>query len=309
MKSLFRIALVGSVFFTSLPAQDDATVQSRSLASLLGEVLAVAPRLHDLELEPDEVDAITTGLLDSIETGEIPAESRDRFNLARETMQARFDAINNSASDLPPISESLGQTIGLMTAEFSGVAGFDFSDAEKRDIEYGFRIGLEADGPSGELSGRLTEVYALLEKKARAHQAVVKASKQEETEAFFAGLGDEPGVESDASGLHWKVIEPGVGDPPGFADEVTVHYRGTLIDGRQFDSSYDRGEPATFPMNGVIKGFSSGLSKIARGGKVEIYIPADLGYGDNPRPGGIIEPGDALIFECELVDISRPGDR
>ena len=70
-----------------------------------------------------------------------------------------------------------------------------------------------------------------------------------------------------------------------------------------FDSSVDRGQPASFPMGGVIKGFSGGLTKTQVGGKVKIYIPSELGYGDNPRPGGKIKPGDTLIFECELLEI------
>jgi FKBP-type peptidyl-prolyl cis-trans isomerase len=87
------------------------------------------------------------------------------------------------------------------------------------------------------------------------------------------------------------------------SDTVKLHYHGTLIDGTVFDSSVDRGQPASFPMSGVIKGFSGGLTKTQVGGKVRIYIPSELGYGDNPRPGGKIKPGDALIFECELLEI------
>ena len=87
------------------------------------------------------------------------------------------------------------------------------------------------------------------------------------------------------------------------SDTVRLHYHGTLIDGTVFDSSVDRGQPTSFPMNGVIKGFSGGLTKCQVGGKVRIYIPSELGYGDNPRPGGKIKPGDTLIFECELLEI------
>ena len=86
--------------------------------------------------------------------------------------------------------------------------------------------------------------------------------------------------------------------------KVRLHYHGTLIDGTVFDSSVDRGQPASFPMNGVIKGFSGGLTKTEVGGKIRIYIPSELGYGDNPRPGGKIKPGDTLIFECELLGIN-----
>jgi FKBP-type peptidyl-prolyl cis-trans isomerase len=85
---------------------------------------------------------------------------------------------------------------------------------------------------------------------------------------------------------------------------VLVHYKGTLIDGTQFDSSYDRGAPATFRLDQVVKGFGEGLTKIGAGGKIILYIPSELGYGNSPRPGGVIKPGDTLIFECELLEVN-----
>ncbi|MEC7487331.1 MAG: FKBP-type peptidyl-prolyl cis-trans isomerase, partial [Verrucomicrobiota bacterium] len=108
------------------------------------------------------------------------------------------------------------------------------------------------------------------------------------------------------SGLYYKIVEPGEGDRPSLTDSVLVHYKGTRIDGTTFDSSYERGEPATFPLNGVVAGFGEGLTKIAAGGKIILYIPSDLGYGNTPRPGGEIQPGDTLVFECELIEIN-PG--
>jgi len=100
-----------------------------------------------------------------------------------------------------------------------------------------------------------------------------------------------------------KSCVKGKGPSPTMKNTVRLHYHGTLIDGTVFDSSVDRGQPASFPMGGVIKGFSGGLTKTQVGGKVKIYIPSELGYGDNPRPGGKIKPGDTLIFECELLEI------
>lgn len=123
------------------------------------------------------------------------------------------------------------------------------------------------------------------------------------SKAFFAELAADAEVQSTESGLHYKVIEPGSDVKPTMTDKVLVHYKGTLIDGTKFDSSYDRGAPAEFPLNGVVKGFGEGLTKIGAGGKIILYIPSELGYGNSPRPGGAIKPGDALIFECELKEI------
>ena len=109
----------------------------------------------------------------------------------------------------------------------------------------------------------------------------------------------------DPSGFYYEVLKKGNGAFPTMSDKVRLHYHGTLIDGTVFDSSKERGQPASFPMGGVIKGFSGGLTKVQVGGKVKIYIPSELGYGDNPRPGGPIKPGDTLIFECELLEIMK----
>ena len=111
-------------------------------------------------------------------------------------------------------------------------------------------------------------------------------------------------VKISSTGLHYKIIEPGKLIPPTISDTVRVHYKGTRIDGTEFDSSYKRGEPADFPLSGVVPGFSEGLMYIGEGGKIILYIPSELAYGNNPRPGGVIQPGDTLIFECELVKIN-----
>ena len=141
---------------------------------------------------------------------------------------------------------------------------------------------------------------------AEAAGAAAAAENKAAGAAFFAELAADTEVQKSESGLHYKVIEPGSDVKPVMTDSVLVHYKGTLIDGTQFDSSYDRGQPATFPLNGVVKGFGEGLTKVGAGGKIILYIPSELGYGNTPRPGGAIKPGDTLIFECELVEIN-PG--
>jgi FKBP-type peptidyl-prolyl cis-trans isomerase FklB len=113
------------------------------------------------------------------------------------------------------------------------------------------------------------------------------------------------GVITLPSGLQYKVITSGTGDSPKETDKVTVHYRGTLIDGTQFDSSYDRGEPASFPLNKVIKGWTEGLQLMKPGGKFTFYIPPQLGYGENAPPGSKIKANSALIFDVELITIEK----
>jgi FKBP-type peptidyl-prolyl cis-trans isomerase len=120
-------------------------------------------------------------------------------------------------------------------------------------------------------------------------------------EAFLTKNKAEDGVVELPSGLQYKVLNPGSGKSPGAADEVTVHYRGTLLDGSEFDSSYQRNEPATFPLNRVIKGWTEGLQLMKTGAKYKFFIPADLAYGDRDNPK--IPAGSTLIFEVELLAV------
>ncbi len=122
--------------------------------------------------------------------------------------------------------------------------------------------------------------------------------------AFLAENAKKEGVTTLPSGLQYKVVKEGTGDNPKPTDKVTVHYKGTLIDGKVFDSSIDRGQPASFQLNRVIKGWTEGLQLMKPGGKAILYIPSELGYGDRTTP--TIPGGSALIFEVELISIAPP---
>ncbi len=130
-------------------------------------------------------------------------------------------------------------------------------------------------------------------------------SKASVRSKYFASLSTREGIIQDDSGLFYEYMTNGSGQKPKISDQVTVHYHGTLVDGTVFDSSVLRGTPSSFPMSGVITGFSTGLTKLRQGGKIRLYIPPSLAYGDNPRAGGVIKPGDILIFEVELLAISQ----
>ncbi len=123
------------------------------------------------------------------------------------------------------------------------------------------------------------------------------------SEEFLAKKAAEEGVKVLESGLQYKVIKEGSGKSPGPQDEVTVHYRGTLIDGTEFDSSIKRGEPATFPVGGVIPGWTEALQLMSPGAKWELYIPSKLAYGDRGA-GDRIGPNSALVFEVELLSVN-----
>jgi len=122
------------------------------------------------------------------------------------------------------------------------------------------------------------------------------------SQAFMEENKGKPGVMETASGLQYKVLTEGSGKQPSEADTVVVHYRGTLLNGDEFDSSYERQEPATLPLNGVIKGWQEALPLMSEGAKWELYIPAELAYGERGA-GSRIGPNQALVFEVELIEV------
>lgn len=157
------------------------------------------------------------------------------------------------------------------------------------------------------------EVLAVLQafqQRMIAQQKEQMAEQAEEGErrsaAFLAENAQREGVVTRESGLQYEVITEGTGPSPTLEDRVTVHYRGTLVDGTPFDSSYDRGEPATFPVGGVIPGWQEALPLLSVGAKWKIFVPPALAYGEQGA-GGLIGPNEALIFEVELLAIEGDG--
>jgi FKBP-type peptidyl-prolyl cis-trans isomerase len=128
------------------------------------------------------------------------------------------------------------------------------------------------------------------------------AKNKEEGMRFLADNRTKEGVVEQPSGLQYRMTREGSGKSPSATDKVTVHYRGTLLDGTEFDSSIKRGEPATFPLNRVISGWTEGLQLMKEGAKCVFFIPSDLAYGDRGNPS--IPPGSTLIFEVELLTVN-----
>jgi FKBP-type peptidyl-prolyl cis-trans isomerase FklB len=133
--------------------------------------------------------------------------------------------------------------------------------------------------------------------------AMAEANKQE-GEAFLAQNKNREGVNTLPSGLQYMVLQEGNGASPGPTDKVTTHYHGTLIDGTVFDSSYERGQPATFPVNGVISGWTEALQRMQEGAKWRLFLPANLAYGAQGA-GEDIGPNATLIFDVELISVNK----
>ena len=146
------------------------------------------------------------------------------------------------------------------------------------------------------------ETMVVFEKDMQQKQSDAAKKNEADSEKFLAANKSKEGVKATASGLQYKVLKEGTGAQPKGTDTVTVNYRGTLVDGTEFDSSYKRGQPATFPLAGVIKGWTEGLQLMKVGSKYQFFIPPGLAYGEH-APSPQIPPGSALIFEVELMNV------
>lgn len=211
-------------------------------------------------------------------------------------------------------------TICLGFASFGANAQTSFnSDLDKFSYSLGLNIGQnlkneKLDTINTELLAKaITDVFKGNEtpiKQNEALQFINTYLKQQqfskniaESETFLAENAKKKGIKITESGIQYEILTKSKGDTPSINDTVKVHYHGSLIDGKVFDSSVDRGEPIEFSLKGVIKGWQEILQLMPVGSKWRVYIPAELAYGENPRPGGPIEPYMALIFEIELLEI------
>jgi FKBP-type peptidyl-prolyl cis-trans isomerase len=222
------------------------------------------------------------------------------------TQPATEPAATEPAADAPEepgdLSYALGYSIGSRIASDLASQGIEIDPAR-----FAQAISDALTGGEPQLSyEQIQQVMMNFQMQLQAKQAQ-QMQQQQEMGAANAELGAafleenalKEGVQVTDSGLQYKVLEPGEGPTPGPKSIATVHYRGTLIDGTEFDSSYERGEPATFPLSGVIPGWTEALQLMPVGSKYELVIPAELAYGEAGRPG--IPPNSVLIFQVELL--------
>ena len=194
------------------------------------------------------------------------------------------------------VSYSIGMNIGLNLAR------------QKVDINPDILAAGIKDAIAGKpqlTQDQVKEVMGQFEKDMEQKQKAAGEKNKADGAKFLEDNKKKEGVKTTASGLQYKVLKEGTGAQPKATDMVTVNYRGTLIDGTEFDSSYKRGQPATFPLNGVIKGWTEGLQLMKPGGKYQFFVPSNLAYGER-SVGPDIAANATLIFDVDLLEVKPP---
>lgn len=205
-------------------------------------------------------------------------------------------------TDEDKFSYIIGADVGTNLREQELKINFDFFLKGLQDAVEGKELALSQEEMRAIFNAFREKMMAEMQK-VRAEQAEKNLS---EGKTFLAENAKKPGVKTLPSGLQYLVVKSGAGEQPTAADTVRTHYRGTFIDGTEFDSSYERNEPAEFPVTGVIKGWTEALQLMHVGDKWKLFIPADLAYGPQGR-GAQMPPNATLIFDIELLDVVKNG--
>lgn len=196
-------------------------------------------------------------------------------------------------SETDKLSYSLGLMVGERVLKRYGEVNYEL-----------FMEAMQAQHKAEETRMTLEEAGVNLQAFEEAAMKEKASVAKENGEKFLAENAEKEGVTVTESGLQWEVLQEAEGDKPGLEDTVSVHYVGTLIDGTEFDSSIARGQPASFPLKGVIPGWTEGLQLMNVGSKYRFVIPSDLAYGERGA-GANIGPGETLVFEVELLEIKQ----
>ena len=193
------------------------------------------------------------------------------------------------------------EEFGWFIGKRVGLAELEFSKAELDTLLKGIALAASGKESPYELEKIGPAMDEFMQKKQQAFMGKLKEKNATVNTDFFSKLKENKAVVELPSGLRYETVQEGTGASPKPTETVKVHYTGKLIDGTVFDSSVQRGEAAEFPLDQVIPGWTEGIQKMKKGGKIKLYVPPNLAYGDDGRPG--IPPSSTLIFDVELLDI------
>lgn len=208
-----------------------------------------------------------------------------------------------AAASAPTFTDvQLVEEFGWFIGKRVGLTELEFSKEEIDALVKGLTAAAAGKDSPFELEKIGPKMDEFMQKKQTAYLTKLKEKNAAQSQAFFAKLKENKNIVELPSGLRYEILKPGEGPAPKPTDTVKVHYHGTMVDGTVFDSSVQRGQPVEFQLDGVIPGWTEGLQKTNKGGKIKLYIPSSLGYGDQGK--GDIPPGATLIFEVELLDFT-----
>jgi FKBP-type peptidyl-prolyl cis-trans isomerase len=257
---------------------------------------------------------LTTAMAIILGAGILPGNSSAQQTLASNP-KSTAGGTSSTAKPRPAVAASNTQLLKLTTQKdkLSYAIGMNIGGGIKQDtvdvdpnvVARGLKDVLTGSKPlmtDDEAKAVLAALRNEVTAKRAAEMKRVGESNKQAGDQFLAANKTKEGVTTLPSGLQYKVLKEGTGAKPNATDTVDCQYRGTLIDGREFDSSYKRGQPATFPVNGVIKGWTEALQLMPVGSKWQLFVPADLAYGER-SPGSEIGPNATLIFEVDLLSI------
>ena len=321
IKSITVLGLIATIAFTSCnkqKRQDSLTTEIDSVSYALG--LDMANKI-EANFPNANGAAFIGGYEDAADTTSVKIDIKDidgilRTFFQKKQMEAAARAADSTAADVEKVNTN---TTPNLLGEYDSVSyalGLDMALKMKPSFEeindplfiQGYRdlgnekVLLELEG----LDNILRTFFMARQQKQAEEQANKDFGQvKEDGLKFLEENKAKEGVVVTESGLQYKVIKEGNGTKPAATDNVTVHYHGTTPDGTVFDSSVDRGTPASFGLNQVIKGWTEGLQLMGEGAKFTFFIPQELAYGANPRGGGPIQPFMPLVFEVELIKVNK----
>jgi FKBP-type peptidyl-prolyl cis-trans isomerase len=248
-------------------------------------------------------------LLGTVVAQETPATPAQKAPAAKTGTTAKKSTSSSTSSTTPTLTTQKDKVSYAIGMNIGRGLHRDAVDVDPKLVLRGLQDGM-AGGKTlmteEQAQAAMTELQGQLRTKMEAQRKQAEEVNKKEGDAFLAANKSKPGVVALPSGLQYKILKAGTGPKPAATDSVVCNYRGTLINGKEFDSSYKRGEPATFPVNGVIHGWTEALQLMPVGSKWQLVIPPDLAYGARGA-GNDIGPDQTLIFEVELMSIAPKG--
>lgn len=298
--------LLGTLFVMCLSLQScDTTKDPRIVDFSYSYGNRIASGLTQMQFSDDErdIDEFIAGFKVGLKGDE--EKLNESLSILQSRMTTREPSATTEQAKLIAFNMGINAIAGLAVEIEVNADEFDFESMKQgfNDVEAGEPSRFE----DKIMDSLIQDFFMPYQQKLQAarDEKVKSASEANLAEAklFFEENATKSGVVTLPSGLQYEVIQEGTGANPTLQDQVKTHYHGTILDGTVFDSSVDRGEPATFPLGGVIKGWQEGIQLMREGAKYKFYIPSELAYGERGA-GEIIGPGAALIFEVELLEIN-----